>query len=380
MTNKQKILLGGGGALLLYLLTRGNKKLTDGLGSWNKDRFSNFDYYNTETQEQITEQGKKNSPYYFGNKDPNAIYDPFYDYSDSPDQLDRINIRESWFNSDETNALRVRVVPSSFAFWSNLLTQYNFHHEETFCACIIEIFNPYKDSEDDSRLPHITDIVQEELTINGVCYDTPTSYLQLNGDGTNGLNKYLEKENYYYTGEGATQREHVNVIRGGRSLFIPEVFSFTPYLSYRTPQTKLPWALWLDMDFVYKINGVVYNTDPSFLKEFSFVLNLKIDDNKSKKTKCIIKASNTQKSSYTWNGGISENVTEQHYLNNQTKVSTPIYSRPEVLRTLLPFHAPYSASDFAKYNNGIIESWRLLEDVAEYPQFGTFNPWSQYSN
>lgn len=379
MNDKTKILLGGGGALLLYLLSRTNKKLT-GLGSWSKDRFNTFDYYNTQTQEMITEQSKKDSPYYFGSKDPNAVYDPFYDYTDSPEQLDRINIRESWFNSDESNALRVRVVPSSFAFWSNLLTQYESPHEETYCACILEIFNPYEDSEYDNRLPHITDIVQENLTINGWCYDTDASKLYLNGDGSNGLIKFLKEKNFYYTGEGSSLTAHNNVIRGRHSLFIPELFSFTPYLNYRKPQSTLPWALWRDCDLVYKIKDNYVASDPTYLTEFSFDLKLKIDDNTPVVTHCVIRPSSYPSSKYVWSSGGATNITNQHYLGDQTKVASPIYSRPEVMKALLPYHAPYSAKDFAKYNNGLVESFNILRYVEKYPQFGELDPWKQFNN
>lgn len=373
MTDKEKkILIGGGGALLLLSLLSKRDKKKGELGSWSRDRFSTFDYYNTETQEQITEQTKKDSPYYFGSKDPNAIYDPFYDYSDSPEQLDRITIRESWFNSDESNALRVRVVPSSFAFWAELKTyDSGIPHEFAYCACIMEIFNPFNDTDDDFRLPHITDVVLENLTLNGVSYENDRSKVTLNGDGTDGLNKYLREFNQYYTGEGSTLKLHKNVIRGRHSVFIPEVFSFTPYLRYYRPQEHLPWALWNDCNLVYKItSGNYVSADPTFLKEFSFDFKLKIDDNIPVSTHCVIKRSEYESSKYEWRAGKPINTTLQHYLKNQTKVDTPIYSRPNVIRTLFPYHANYPVDEFYKYNNGFVESYAMLADVEEYKAFG----------
>lgn len=385
MNNRNKILLGAGGFFALWLLTRRKKNLIDDsdLGEWSKDRFDTFDYYNEETQESLVEQEKKNSPSYFGDKSEDAIYDPFYDYSDSQDQLYVIQNNENGLaNYEPAQAFRIRIVPNSLRFCGELETIQSGelgdptkYSAKYYLSCILEIFNPYKFTSTEYNQATINDIYITDVSLNGVKYN-PNAFTSDSRewhslrDGQGGLIKYLNTENYFNMTDASGKVITVkNAILGEHSLFIPEVFSYTPYLG-----KSLPFPLFRSDNFAYKISSdkTSYKLDESWLKDVKFCVHFKLSNSSSRKNWCEIKVgtSNDTATKYTADSNTSVSTQKESYFKINT--STPIYRRKEVCGHLLPYKTLPSID---KVDNGYIESINLLDDVQEYRDFGTLDPW-----
>lgn len=386
MNKLNKILLGAGGVLALWLLTRKKTNLlieNSDLGKWAKDRFDSFDYYNEETQEALTEQSKKDSPYYFGDKSENAVYDPFYDYTDSPDQLYVIQNNENGLaNYEPAQAFRIRIVPNSLRFCGDLeriqsgeLGDPDKYTAKYYFACILEIFNPYKFSNKQYNQATINDIYITDVSLNGVIYypnafNTDSREWHALRDEQGGLIKYLNTENYFNMADESGKVISVkNAILGEHSLFIPEILSYTPYLGKR-----LPFPLIQSDSFAYKISSdkTSYRLDEDWLKNVKFCVHFKLSNSSNRKNWCEIKegTSNTTETKYSTDANFS--VSTQKESNFRINTSTPIYSRKEVCRHLLPYKESPAIADI---DNGFIESFNVLSDVEEYRDFGKLDPW-----
>lgn len=385
MNKRNKILLGAGGALALWLLTRKKTNLlieNSDLGKWAQDRFDSFDYYNEETQEALTEQSKKDSPYYFGDKSENAVYDPFYDYTDSPELVYIIQNNENGFaNYEVGQAFRVRIVPNSLRFCGDLKriesgelgdpAQYT---AEYYLACILEIFNPFKMTNEPYQAV-INDIYITDVSLNGVkCYPNiyPTNGREWHSlrDGQGGLIKYLNKENYFNMTDkkGEVVSVH-NAILGNHSLFVPELLSYTPYLG-RT----LPFPLLRRDDFAYKVSADKhsYQLDEYWLNELSFCLHFKLSNASNRKNWCGIKIGDTNDTTFKYTADSNSSVSTQKKDYFKINNSLPIYKRKEVCEHLLPYKKSPAIADI---DNGFIESFNVLSDVEEYRDFGKLDPW-----
>lgn len=143
----------GLGAFFLPLLKKGNKKTGGDL-----DRFKNYPnsggefgggYYDKQTQETISEQRKKDSASYFGDKGSNSAYDAFYDYTSEPSQagaFTSISASDATAYEQMNLGVRVRIVPNSFfcSATTEKMSDGKLRELHTY-ACIVEIFNPLPD-------------------------------------------------------------------------------------------------------------------------------------------------------------------------------------------------------------------------------------------
>lgn len=376
MNKRTKILFGAGGALALWLLTRRRTDLlidNSDLGKWAKDRFDTFDYYNEETQANIKEQEKKDSPNYFGDKSPNAIYDPFYDYSDSPEQLYVINQTDNSFSDyGVEQAFRVRIVPSSLTYWGNiheytsgeLGDPIHYDYASYGIACVIEIFNPFKFTNNKTNISKIEEVFLSDLKMNGISCGNLDD-LRDNG----GLSKFLSEENYFnMTDENGQVVTVKNAILGGRSIFIPEVLSFTPYAKKGNPFTVVNGR-----NFAYKISSdeLSYTLDRGWLHTVSFCVNFKTTNSDVRKNYCEITVGKTNDTTYQYSAGSSKSVSVQPK-SFFTINDGGIYLRKPVMEHFLPYK---TSPQIADVKNGFVESFRLLRMVEEFKEFGELDPW-----
>lgn len=166
------------GGLLLPFLERKNKTVKSTTSNNALSRFDNYPtsggsysggYYDKLTEQEITEQKKKDSASYLGDKTATAIYDQFYDYS--TDQLGIVNGTpyEYWDTEKRCLALRCRIVPNSFWFGCENGVKEEIKHDMTrgfytvkktiqyqYFACFLEVFNPLSPSDTDSSYHKIT--------------------------------------------------------------------------------------------------------------------------------------------------------------------------------------------------------------------------------
>lgn len=387
MKNRNKILLGAGGALALWLLLRNPKKnnivSNSDLGKWSKDRFDTFDYYNKETQAEIAEQTKKDSPTYFGDKSADAVYDPFYDYSDTPELAYIIENNENGLaNYGVEQAFRIRIVPNSFRFNGLLETissgeagDPDTYTAKYYLSCIIEIFNPFKFTKTAYNQAVVNDIYITDVSLNGIkCYPnaftkSPQEWHTLR-DGQGGLIKYLNTENYFNMENANGQVVSIkNAILGNHSLFVPEVLSYTPYLNRR-----LPFPLIQSDDFAYKISydKQSYRLEENWLKSVKFCVHFKLSNSANRKNWVEIKVGTTNDTTFKYTTDSNTSVSAQKEAYFKINNSTPIYQRREVCEHLLPYK---TSPTVAEVQNGFIESLNVLKDVEEYANFGQLNPW-----
>lgn len=208
MNKDTKNILVAGCALLLPFLCKKEKKTNNSFKN-DLSRFNDYPngsgefgggYYDKQTQERIQEQAKKNSPYYFGDKSPNSIYDPFYDYNDSQVQANGVTARNLSATDYETAAkcVRVRIVPNSF-FVSNTFTrEYMKLKENHIYACVVEIFNPFPFEGLDS--------LKYKLDIEGITLQHTTNTIEKDGVTIPNPNYELTDRKIFVTGRHYNDR------------------------------------------------------------------------------------------------------------------------------------------------------------------------------
>lgn len=387
MKNRDKILIAGGGALALWLLSRKKSDLlidNSDPGKWSDGRFDTYDYYDTTTQLLVKEQEKKNSPYYFGDKSPNSIYDPFYDYTDSPDQRDIVNQSiYSWANTDMPNALRVRIVPNSLrirnhGLFSNNIGANGGYYNLIVATCIIEIFNPFSTVDPVTpklSFPQISSLYLSNVKVNNSVVSPflhyNTAYKEVfYPKSDSGITKFLDEEFYYnWTNpkEGKVETLQKRILNN-RSVFLPEVLSYTPYLSFSNGKFNnnnySPIDIWQ-----FKASTLF---DDFFGIDFDVNLSITGKDHQIT-SKCSIKKGEQVGTKYKYNvGDPSESVSYQSSKYFTKTGGMKIYDRPEVCEYLLPYH---ELPNISEVKNGMVESLNMLMYVDGMEDYGTFNPW-----
>lgn len=378
MENKQKNILLGLGGLALLLLSRKSKvkSLSSKYGDWDNSRFTTFDYYSAETQEEIKEQTLKDKQYYYGDSSPMAVYDPFYDYSDSFDQKNILDVArggESFSDLGEVSAFRARIVPNSFCFVTTPS-----YGSECYVYFLVEIFNPFKFTLDKTRIAQPKDIFFDNLRING-------KFLSDCGDH-DALNSFLAKYHYSNKINPSTNivESYNNFFYGERSVFIPAL-SVIPNITY--PYGSYGDPMWLNKDNcpskfakheVPDGDGTRYEyvlEDPRYdwIEEVSVDLHLQLRSSAPHVTTMVITKGNTNSTKFTYNASTSKSVSTQKpsYFNWNGYV--PIFKRQEVCEVLYP----YKSSDLDTYTHaksGYWESLNMLKHASKYPPFGDLNP------
>lgn len=330
MDKKDRNILIGAGAIGAFLLLSGKKK-----------KSSIFPV----TEDSDSDKAKKNSPYYFGDKSDNAVYDPFYDYSSSSDQRDIMEVVRSgsnFANSAVEKAFRVRIVPNSLAMnpIGSVVLQ---------MACIIEIFNPFAYTLDPTYMSRLNDIYLSNLKMvdsNNVVRNIDIDFLR-GTDINQGLISYLNKYNYFEAVNPVTGREYKyeNYIFGGRSLFIPQSLSMTPSIEGNFPRT------------IYRSTQQIIAKLINDTTTVSFDVHFQLSSSNYSVTNVLISQAETEATYYVYKVGKSVCQTTQSQMYMGQRSFFPIYLRPQVKKHLLPYHHLPANSDV---KNGLLESINIL--------------------
>lgn len=331
MDKKDRNILIGAGALGLFLLLKGNKN-------------SKLDSKFPTTEDSVTDRTGKNSPYYFGDKSDNAIYDPFYDYTDS-EQLAIIEEANrggaQLANYAVEKAFRVRIVPNSLAINVQYISS---ALAGIMVGCIVEIFNPFSHNLDPSYMTRLKDIYLSNLYLNNRRFDL--TFLRGN-DVDEGLIKYLNQYNSFEDVNPTTGRKfkYVNYLSGSRSLFIPQTLSFTPFLpsSYPHPiyRLSIPEAIHIWQE----------------TEQVTFDVTFQLHSSASCTTTVSIKKDPQDKTVYRYQSGKSICQSSQNAYYWQYGRVVKIYHRVEVKKHLLPYHV---LPDNEEVKNGFNESLNIL--------------------
>lgn len=369
----RNILLGLGGLGALLLL--GKKKasaLSPKYGDWDASRFSTFEYYDKQTQEDLKEQAQKDKQTYYGDNSSQAFYESFYDYTNSPDQQNILDVAkggESFVDLGEASAFRVRIVPNSFLF--RTATTYQ---APCYLYFIVEIFNPFAYSTDKTRIARIKNLEIKNIKVNGEelkFIGTFSNYSKLDGEA---INEFLEKYNKF--------KDYTNCIFGGRSLFIP-MLSIIPNIGLINENGAL-WKNFRGQPSVFREVEIPYGDDslteyqltsPNYdwIKSFSAELHLQLQSSTTSVTEMIIKTGDTNTTTYSYSSSSNQSISTQKSKYFNWKSIYPIYSRPEVCEHLYP----YKTGDLATYvnaSNGLWESANLLLYATRDSAFGKLNP------
>ena len=386
MEKQQRNILFGLGGLALFLLSRKSKvnSLSPKYGDWDSSRFQTFDYYSQETQAEIKEQAQKDKQTYFGDNSPLAFYDSFYDYSNSPDQLDILEVAkggEAFVDISEVSAFRARIVPNSFLFKT-----YPEYGSSCYVYFLIEIFNPFPFTLNKTRMAQIKDIFLSDMTINGnKCSILDPS---LNLYNREAFNTYMEKYNYCNATNPAnnTVESYSNFIFGERSVFIPAL-SVIPNIT-NTVKTNMGYSMWSNTNknpCWYRKDEVPYGDDsreeyvlidPNYdwIYSFGVKLHLQLQASKSFVTDMFITAGNTQDTKFTYSNSGNKSISYQKASYFKWNQSVPIFKRPEVCEVLYPYKSS-NLNDYLGAKNGFWESLQLLSYASKnFTSFGELNP------
>lgn len=413
MNKETKNILVAGCALLLPLLCKKDNKTSNSIKN-DLSRFNDYPngsgefgggYYDKQTQERLQEQAKKDSPLYFGDKGQNAIYDPFYDFNDSPVQANAITARDLSATDYEAAAkcVRVRIVPNSFFVSNTFSRELGKLKENHIYACVVEIFNPFPFAGFDSTkfkidiegitLQHTTRTIQSggseipnpsyELSDRGitatgrknstrgtfnVSYDTTGRNIQSMLDGLeygifNFYKNQADREGIY--------KDLPESLPGQTSVFLPVFLSYCPDKNGNVLRDNMP---------LYMNDGLTfysYNSDHTevtgnvagALEQFEFNILLKVN-NKSR-IHTVIATTDNDSYSFTTAKNISRSHQDRQYF---TLDSTPIYSRNDFWVAL--FNQRELNLTTAAGGNAARSYWwsyNCLRDLSRFAPFGPVN-------
>ena len=293
----QEILVAGGALLLPFLFKKDKKNDNKSLNDLS--RFDNYPngsgefgggYYDKQTQERLQEQAKKASPLYFGDKSKNAIYDPFYDFNDSPIQAQTINARDlSATDYDKAaKCVRVRIVPNSL-YVSNTFSRETFGDHELkenhLYACVVEIFNPFPFVGLDSPkfkidIDNITLSDKKMAVYDGNGNKHELRYYYETGAIYNTISDGIDKGIYeFYKKNTDNEGVYYNMpqsVPGLTSVYMPVFLSFLPFKSGNITRT---WYMLDEIDF-YKYNishNETVGVNPTTITGLEFTVLLKIN-------------------------------------------------------------------------------------------------------
>lgn len=407
----QEILVAGGALLLPFLFKKDKQQKNTFHDLSRFDKYPNGSgelvggYYDKLTQERIKEQAKKDSPLYFGDKGQNAIYDPFYDFNDSPVQANAITARDLSATDYEAAAkcVRVRIVPNSFFVSNTFSRELGKLKENHIYACVVEIFNPFPFAGVDSTkfkidiegitLRHTTRTIQSggsefpnpsyELSDRGitatgrknsthgtfnVSYDTTGRNIQSMLDG-------LEYGIFnFYKNQAAREGIYKDLpesLPGQTSVFLPVFLSYCPDKNGNVLRDNMP---------LYMNDGLTfytYNSDHTevtgnvagALEQFEFNILLKVN-NKSR-IHTVVATTDNSSYSFTTEKNISRSHQDRQYF---TLDSTPIYSRNDFWVSL--FNQRELNLTTAAGGNSARSYWwsyNCLRDLSRFAPFGPVN-------
>lgn len=370
----RNILLGLGGLGALLLL--GKKKastLSPKYGDWDASRFSSFDYYDKQTQEDLKEQAQKDKQTYYGDNSSQAFYESFYDYSNSPDQQDILEVAkggESFADLGEASAFRARIVPNSFMFRTTASYQ-----APCYLYFIVEIFNPFAYSTDKTRIARIKNLEIKNIKVNGEAFTGYIGHRGLPVDlDSEAINEFLEKYN--------KAKDYTNCIFGGRSLFIP-MLSIIPNIGLINSSGGL-WRNEFGCPSVFRevvfgdsdnmtIGHELVSSNYDWIKSFSAELHLQLQSSTTSVTEMIIKTGDTNTTTYSYSPSSNQSISTQKSKYFNWEYIYPIYTRKEVCEHLYP----YKTGDLATYvnaSNGLWESASLLLYASKFNEFGNLDP------
>ncbi|MBO5833859.1 MAG: hypothetical protein J6R22_02805 [Alphaproteobacteria bacterium] len=398
--NTQDILVAGG-ALLLPFLFKKDKQQKNTFNDLS--RFDNYPngsgelgggYYDKLTQERIQEQAKKDSPLYFGDKGQNAIYDPFYDFNDSPVQANAITARDLSATDYEAAAkcVRVRIVPNSFFVSNTFSRELGKLKENHIYACVVEIFNPFPFAGVDSTkfkidiegitLQHTTrtsyELSDRGITATGrknstrgpfnVSYDTTGRNIQSMRDGLeygifNFYKNQADREGIY--------KDLPESLPGQTSVFLPVFLSYCPDKNGNVLRDNMPLYMNDGLTF-YTYNSdhtEVTGTVAGALEQFEF--NILLTVNTKPRIHTVIATNDNDSYSFTLEKSISHSHQDRQYF---TLDSTPIYSRNDFWVSL--FNQRELNLTTAAGGNAARSYWwsyNCLRDLSRFAPFGSVN-------
>lgn len=344
--NTRNILFGTAAVLLPFLFKKDKTQSSSTPGDLS--RFENYPtkdgelgggFYDKLTQERLQEQAKKDSSLYFGDKSKNSIYDPFYDYNDSPIQANGVTARDLSATDYETatKCIRVRLVPNSI-YVSNVFTRHNELRENHIYACVVEIFNPFQFDGLDS-LKFKVDIDNITLSENNMYVydgnfnrrklsyhnDLQSDKIFIDQGIDTGIYRYFK---HYESNEGAYANLPTS-LPGMTSVFIPVFLSYLPnaqgnVTNYWYMDDNTPFYTY---DSKHKeITGRIANP----ISGIEFAVLLKVNDRMREHTV----SANTKDNSYSFTA--EKSVSNSHQNKEFFALdSTPIYQRPEFWSAIL---------------------------------------------
>lgn len=411
MNKDEQEILVAGGALLLPFLFKKDKNKQNNKGFNDLSRFDNYPnsngefaggYYDRVTQELLTEQSKKDSPTYFGDKSKNALYDPFYDYTGSPVQAETVKATDLTPTDYDSAAkcVRVRIVPNSLFVGSDVARAANgtIREEHIYC-CVVEIFNPFPFMGYDST--------KYKIDINGIGWpsvdgEAPSMIVPVMVQGYSGNNRIQSVVRYstYHpygsqdpgvfttrlAGGGAlgvwkwfkqmADREGVfaelpESVPGQTSIYLPCLLSYLPDPNGDIFRNQTPLYMRDDLKY-YKLSPdkeEIVGEVPTACEGLSLALNVKVNG--------IIRqhvcAVTTGKDSYTFAADKStcgSHCDKEFFRLN----STPIYQRQEFWTAVMG----QRTLDLSTITGGRASRsywWcrRMFNDFERFAPFGTIN-------